>query len=191
MEIVEHSLLYYLSQIPDFRRLKSRRHPLPAVLSMLIMATLSGYTGLRSIARFMVRHESDFVSFFKLKHGVPCYATMRTILCCVSFEDLNTALFKWTHHHYPLELEGWQSLDGKGLNSTITDSQGTNQQYLSLINLFGHKHGLVYSSEKMDSKKANEPEMVRAILESLSTKHNIDISALNIRLDAIHCQKKH
>jgi predicted transposase YbfD/YdcC len=190
MEMVPHSLYNYLSQIPDFRRTKSRRHPLTAVLSMLIMATLSGQVGLRSMARFVLRHQSAFSAFFGLRHGVPCYATLRTILRGVSFEELNTALFNWTHYHYPLESEEWQSLDGKALNSTITDSQDSNQQYLSLINLYGHKHGLIYSSEKMDSKKANEPEIVRQFLEHLASAAGIPLDSLNTRLDALHCQKK-
>lgn len=190
MEIVPHSLYHYLSQIPDFRRVKSRRHSLAPVLSMLIMATLSGTKGMRGMARFMLRHQAAFVPFFELRHGVPCYATLRTILRGVSFDDLNTALFTWTHYHYPLELEEWQSFDGKGLNSTITDSQGSNQQYLSLVNLYGHKHGLIYSSEKMDSKKANEPDIVRQCLDHLVSNHGIELATLNTRLDAIHCQKK-
>ncbi len=53
------NLLSYLENIPDPRRRAGSRHPLPAVLAMVIMGNLSGRYGYRELARFMQRHAGN------------------------------------------------------------------------------------------------------------------------------------
>ncbi|MBD0254454.1 MAG: transposase family protein [Cytophagales bacterium] len=45
------NLSSFLSQVPDPRRKKGSRHPLPSLLAMVIIGHLSGYYGYRQLAK--------------------------------------------------------------------------------------------------------------------------------------------
>jgi hypothetical protein len=186
----DYSLLYFLSQVPETRKKKGHRHPLHAVIGMLIMSIQSGSTSFKSFSRFVTRHSATLVPLFDLKHGTPCYATLRTIVKGIDFEELNKAMFLWCNHHAPLESADWFSADGKALRSTVTDGQTINQTFITLVSIYSHSSGLVYSATKQDSKKSYEPEVVRQMLIDLEKAHSIDLKTLKMRLDAVHCEKK-
>ena len=186
----DNSLMYFLSQIPDHRLSQGRRHVLSGVLSMFVMAVLSGRKSLKSIARFMDQNKEDLSAAFQSKHGVPSYGTLWSILNLVPFSELNKALFNWVNHHAPLAVLDFVSADGKALCSTL-EHVGTDQQdFIYLVSIFGTMNNLVYSSSKNTQKKGNEATVVRDMLDDLSQNHNLDLSGLALRLDAIHCQKK-
>ncbi len=54
MTIIEH-----LATVPDFRRKEGRRYPLWVVLTMIIMAIMSGRYAYREIARFIQANQQD------------------------------------------------------------------------------------------------------------------------------------
>jgi hypothetical protein len=187
--MVVNSLIYYLSQIPEFRQKKGLRHELKHILALLLMAVLSGRTGLRAISRFAAHHKKTFVKMWELKYGVPSFGTFRTVLQTLPFEALNDALFQWTNHCAPIETAGWLSGDGKALRSTVTDSQDATQRFLYLVSICAQQTGLIYSSHKSEHGKDHEPDIIRAMLTELEDKHDINPAKLLLRLDALHCQK--
>jgi DDE_Tnp_1-associated len=64
-------LIDRLSQIPDFRIPKGRRHPLWFVLLLTIMGTMSGYYGYRAIGEFVKRHRQALVLAFGIPKELP------------------------------------------------------------------------------------------------------------------------
>jgi DDE_Tnp_1-associated len=188
--MVEYSLLYFLSQITDFRIKRGQRHVLSDVLGMVIMATLSGRRSISGISRFILSNKTELIAVFEPQHGVPSYGTLRTILTNVAFEELNKALFMWVNHHAPLAEVSFASADGKALCSTINDANNTAQNYIYLVSLFGTANQLIYSSSCNESKKDNEVAVVRDMFTKISTAYKVDLSGVSGRFDALYCQKK-
>jgi hypothetical protein len=56
------SLPDLLEQIPDPRRAEGKRHPLPAVLSLLVLATMAGMRGLQGVVDFGRNLSPDVVA---------------------------------------------------------------------------------------------------------------------------------
>ena len=52
---IKNDLVSLLSEIEDPRRAAGQRHPLPFVLIIVIMSTMSGYYGYRAVGDFMIR----------------------------------------------------------------------------------------------------------------------------------------
>jgi DDE_Tnp_1-associated len=185
----DYSLLYFLSQTEDFRIERGRRHVLSYVLCMTVMAVLSGRTGLKGIARFMKQNEAALTLLFGLKHGCPSYGTVWTILNGVAFEEMNNALFRWVNHHAPLKEVDFVSVDGKALCSTVNDAGTDLQNFVYLVSIYGTMNKLVYSSSKNEQKKDHETEVVRAMLQDIGKNHDLELTDLALRCDAIHCKK--
>ncbi|MBK8920589.1 MAG: transposase family protein [Saprospirales bacterium] len=96
---MQYNLLEFLTDFSDPRRGQGQRHRLSVFLAMVIMAILSGHQGLKGFTRFMKNNEEELVSIFQLKHGVPSFGTVRTLLQSVSPEELATKIL----------LVGWNS----------------------------------------------------------------------------------
>jgi DDE_Tnp_1-associated len=183
-------LYYYLSQIPDFRIKKGQRHKLADILSMLIMAVLSGRKSKKSISRFLNKNNAVLTTLFGLKHGTPSYGTLHSILAGVKIADFNAALFAWTNAHYPIAASLCLSGDGKALRSTVTNVQDKTQQFIQMVSLYDSVANLVYFSAILDTKKDYEADKIVDIFEQIKTDNAVDLSSNKLRLDALHCQKK-
>ena len=186
----KYSLLYYLSEIPEFRSKRGFRHELGDVLVILVMAVLSGCRSLKSISRFVQRHKESLTTLLELKHGVPSYGTLWSVLKCVPFTALNEALFNWVNHHAPISAAGWLSADGKALRSTVTNVQNSEQNFVYMVSLYAQANGLVYNMVEEEKGKQSEPSTTRQMLADLKTNHAIVLDTLCLRLDAAHCEKK-
>ena len=91
---------------------------------------------------------------------------------------------KWAQQYVDLKEGDWLAVDGKVLNSTITDCNNSYQNFVTMVSVFAHKRGQVLHVAKMENKKESEIPTVRALLESL------DIQGCVFSMDALHCQKK-
>lgn len=169
--------------IPDYRRGAGKRFPLKAILWMLFLGICCGYTGYRSIAKFMESNEVFFSSEFNLKHGVPSYVTIREILQGLEKTKIKESFNQWSSQASLSKYE-WLSGDGQALRSTVISAHDSAQNFIALVSLFCQKTGLVYRMEEFRSKKKDEASIIRLMLADLKDKGII------LTLDALHCQKK-
>lgn len=176
------SLTHFLSQVPDHRRKQGQRISLPAFLSMVILANMSGHFSLQSLARYFKNNKDYFIETFNLYHGVPGYTRTRTLLQEIDFEDLNTAFTQWSMQF--ISKGDWINIDGKALNSTVTNYFNSYQNFHFLVSAFCNRVGISISTQTFQSKKASEIKSVREMIELFENKGVI------ITLDALHCQKK-
>ena len=65
--MMSNKLLETLTEIKDPRRGEGVRHPLPLVLIIVLMATMSGYFGYRGIGDFVIRNRKELLKYFKPK----------------------------------------------------------------------------------------------------------------------------
>ncbi len=174
-------LSYFIKQIPDHRRRQGTRHPFHPFITMIILANLGGYHGLNEMTRFIKDNGEYFKKLFNLR-VVPGYTILRTFCAEVSFDAINQAFYNWASQH--VEAKDWFSIDGKGLNSTVSDPSTANQNFKSLVSLFGHKLGIVLRSNSYENKKSSEICCAQELISQLEQK------GLVLTLDALHCQKK-
>src|SRR4051812_21465287 len=114
------SLLHVLAEVPDPRSRHGRRHPLPAILSLVVLATLRGCKGPTAIAQFGRDHGAALahaLGFLRGKTPAPsCLSELLGRLDATAFE---AALSRWIASRTPAPAGGGEkqpvSLDGKTL----------------------------------------------------------------------------
>ncbi len=74
---MDYDLRSYFKLLKDPRRPQGQRYSLENILTIVIMAILSGCQGLRGFTRFASSNEPELVSLFNLKHGVPVIILFR------------------------------------------------------------------------------------------------------------------
>lgn len=180
----QYSLTSFLATVPDFRRSQGIRYPLGVTLLMIIMSIINGAKGYREMARFMENHADALITTLKLKHGVPSHVSVRSILLGVDLEAFNIAFFNWMEGILSDSNNKWISLDGKSIRSTLNHGGSELQNFVQVVNVFAHHSQLVVTQQDFMSSKAEEPIVVRNLIQQLDGK------GLYICLDALHCQKK-
>lgn len=180
MTIIEH-----LATVPDFRRKEGRRYPLWVVLTMIIMAIMSGRYAYREIARFIQANQQDLQKYLNLgRHVCPSHVTIREILQRLDFSALNAAFARWMSEYAPLKQHDWIALDGKCLGSTITDYDNCYQAFVTMVSAFALRQGVVIRVEKYNNAHKSEIAAVQELILALGLKDVI------FTIDALHCQKK-
>jgi len=77
---MQYEIVRFFASLSDPRRGQGQRNKLSDVLTIVIMAILSGYQGLKGFARFASSNQVELTEVLELKHGVPCFFTFRAIL---------------------------------------------------------------------------------------------------------------
>ena len=90
-------LIEILAEIPDFRKAKGKRHPLPAILALACVAVMCGCRGYRAIAEWGRNHDRRFAEALGFTHKkTPCASTLGTIFGNISVDrttkEVNRAL---------------------------------------------------------------------------------------------------
>ncbi len=112
------SLVEALAAVPDPRWRKGVRHPLTAILSLTVVATLSGMRGLEAIAQFGRDHGPALAQALGFRRGkTPAKSTLSKLFRRLDAEALEAALSRWL---LARQQDGWQALavDGKTLRGS-------------------------------------------------------------------------
>jgi len=177
------SLYECFEQLEDPRAASGLRNPLPALLCMVTMSYLSGFSGYRATADFMEGNKAVFMEMFNLKHPPLGRTQLRTVMQSLDFKSINKIFLQWMKNFVSIEAGEWLSGDGKALGSTVKDAHGNKQVYELMVRLFSQKLGIVTHLATTKSK-ASELKAMQDLLQTLEVKGVI------ITLDALHCQKK-
>jgi predicted transposase YbfD/YdcC len=161
-------LIAVLSEIPDPRHARGKRHPLPAVLALVCVAILCGYRSYSAIAQWARVYPRDLVVALGLTHPTPpCAATLSTILRQLDLTQLEAKLGAWAQNVLtalppgPTEDEA-VALDGK----TLRGSQHQGALNVHLLSALSHRLGLTLGQQAVDDK-TNEIAHVVPLLRTL------------------------
>jgi len=189
-------LIALLSLVKDPRRQAGRRFRIDHLLLMCILAVMSGNYGYREIGRFVQTHFLFFIRYFGLRHGVPSFITLRSILQLVDFESFNLAFNIWAGNYVGIESEQTQeqkeevkkkeviSIDGKAITASVKERNTSYQQFVSLVSAFASKRGVLLGCTPIENHKRSEIPAVQELITLLGLK------GVLYSLDALHCQKK-
>jgi hypothetical protein len=112
------SLVEALASVPDPRKPRGRRHPLTAILSLAVVATLAGMKGLEAIAQFGRDHGTPLAHALGFTRGkTPAKSTLSRLFRRLDVQALEDALGRWL---LARQSDGWQAiaLDGKTLKGS-------------------------------------------------------------------------
>jgi hypothetical protein len=177
------SLLEALADVPDPRSRHGRRHPLVAVLSLVVLAMLRGNKGLTAIAQFGRDHGTALAHALGFRRGktpaLSCLSDLRSRLDVTAFE---AALSRWIAARMPPPAaDGAKqsvSLDGKTLRGS-RDGAAPGQH---LVSAYAHEHAAVLAQIKVDAK-TNEHKAALELLGILPVQGRIILG------DAMFCQR--
>jgi predicted transposase YbfD/YdcC len=140
-------LLTALSQVPDFRQSKGKRHPLVAVLALAVVAVLCGARSLTAISQWGREHSEPVLEALGFTHFPgPCVATLHRIFCRLDVTAFEQILTAWLEIWLP--CQGGLALDGKTLRSSGRDDAPPVQ----LLAAFAHTVGVALSQRTVDGQ---------------------------------------
>lgn len=137
------TLWYTLHTVSDHRRGQGKRHDLPTLLTLAILALCSGHTSYLSMQEWCVNYQRDIHEQVPFLSGhMPNSATFHRVFAKLDTKVFEDVIGKWLQAITPLEKGEGIGLDGKSLH-------GTN---LHLISTFAHFARAVLFEEGTDTK---------------------------------------
>lgn len=178
------SITKLLCQIKDKRRKQGTRHSLENILLIVIIGTMSGYNGYRSMEDFCERYKEELHSALgNPKHGLASYSAIRRVLIEMDFNILSHKFYQWVRGKVKIKKREWMQIDGKSIKGTITDYNTKYQNFINLVSLFMDRTGMVLKVQQMQSQKLSEIAVVQQLIQEL------ELKGIVISMDALHCKK--
>lgn len=151
------SLWSFLVTVPDFRQDQGKRHPLPIILLLAILALCCGAQGYGSIAEWAENYQDQIRTHLPFACGhIPDASTFFRVFRNLEASAVEAVLSAWILERFPLKKGEGISLDGKTVGATG----------LHLVSAFAHNAQSVLF-EKGTTTKGKElvigPEVLAAI----------------------------
>jgi DDE family transposase len=172
------SLLELLNEVPDPRSRHGRRHPLPAILALAVVAMLGGAKGYQAIAQF--GREKGFALAHALgftRGKTPTKSTFSVLFRMLDVAAFEQVLSRWIGARVPAQ-EKQISLDGK----TARGSRDGDVPGHHLVSAYYAEAQAVLGQIRVDAK-TNEHKAALQLLGIVPVKGNI------ITGDAMFCQR--
>src|SRR3954454_24169555 len=164
----------------------NRRHPLPSVLVIAILAVLAGAAGPTAIARWAELKEELLTGILDLPYGIPGKDVFRRILMVLKPEAFEAAFNAWIARLRDEAIAGTGvdrpiiSLDGKSARRSHDANEGLGP--LHVVTAWAGEYGLALGQE-VCAAKSNE---ITAIPELLK---KIDVRGGIVTIDAMGTKK--
>lgn len=179
------ALIDDLKTVPDWRRGNQPvEYPLWSLLLVSLLSAMSGYTSLRGLSDFMARHYRDVMALLgQPATTAPRYSTVRRLCQWVDPQQVTHRFERWAQGGEGLTDVPGIAIDGKALGSTVTDCQGSQQDYVTVVSACVHDYGWVAAQTSFTRQGDSEIAAVRELLKHL------EVQGTWFTLDALHCQK--
>ena len=172
------SLLEALAAVPDPRSRHRRRHPLPAVLGLVVLGLLLGRKSLAAIARLGRLYGAPLAHALGFRRGkTPAKSMLSDLLRALDAQAVEDALARWLAPRLPAGLTQL-SLDGKALRGS-RDGDLPGQH---LVAAYAPQAQAVLAQLKVDSK-TNEHKAALRLLGVLPLAGKVVVG------DAAFCQR--
>ncbi len=176
--ILKKSVLRHFQTLHD-PRTEQTRHNLVAIVTIAILAILSGADGFVGIETYGRSKQSWLETFLDLPHGIPSHDTFGRVFAALEPEELHNSFLAWVStitEKLALELI---HIDGKTAKGSY-DREGK-LKALHSVSAWSSEHGLILAQQKVDSK-SNEITAVPLLLKLLNLKGAV------VTLDAMGTQ---
>src|SRR5262249_1623716 len=177
-------LIEVFAAIPDFRKLRGKRHPLTAIFALACCAMLCGYRSYSAMAEWGRNYGARLAHALGFTHDTPCAATLHTIFQRVNREEFEAHLGTWADSVVgslpaaPETPEVAMALDGK----TLRGSKKQGAPGTHLLSALAHHVGVTLAQHTVDDK-TNEITAVEPLLQQLVLEGRI------VTMDALLTQR--
>ena len=173
------NLIKYMSQVSDFRGGFNLKHKLVDILTIAVLAVLSGVETWDDMELYGKERHSLLKKFLELPAGIPSHDTFNRVFSLLDPKSLETALQEWISSLVATLPPDLIAIDGKSLRGSNKPSA---HSFVHMVSAFACSCGLSLAQIRVD-EKSNE---ITAIPELLDM---IDIEGCTISIDAMGCQK--
>ena len=182
-QTTSRDLLEILSQVPDPRKAKGKRHPLRAILGLAVLAIMCGYRSYSTIAEWGRTYSPTLVKALGFTHAnTPCAATLHNLFKRLNIAKLEQVLTQWTTQTLQSVPQATDRLalaiDGKQLNGSAKQ----NATVSHLLSVVSHQLGVTIAQKAVNSK-TNEIPISTEILSAF------DIKGIIVTTDALLTQR--
>ena len=177
-------LIEVFAAIPDFRKPRGKRHPLPAIFALACCAMLCGARSYSAIAEWGRNYGTRIAQALGFTHGTPCAATLHAIFRHVNREEFEAHLGTWADSvvgSLPAAPETPGSavaLDGK----TLRGSKKQGAPGTHLLSALAHQVGVTLAQHAVDDK-TNAITAVETLL------HHLVLEGRIVTMDALLTQR--
>lgn len=177
------SLLTFLSQVPDPRGRKGRRHSLSAMLTTVVCGVLCGNRGYSQLVEWL--HELPVAAWHWMGYTrrPPKLDCFRDLLMKLDPAVLEAAFATWIREALGITINDDDlqavSLDGKSLCGTLRPFA----RAVHLLAIVDHRTGCVLSQCRVDDK-TNEHKAALELLQTIVLKGRVVVG------DAMFCQRE-
>ena len=178
-QILRKSVLSHFQHLPDPRVERTKDHNLVAIVTIAILAVLSGANGFVAIATYGKAKQAWLETFLDLPHGIPSHDTFGRVFAVLDPQELQNSFLGWIgsiREKLGLELI---HVDGKTTKGSY--DRESKLKALHSVSAWSSEHGLVLAQQKVDSK-SNEITAVPLVLKLLNLKGAV------VTLDAMGTQ---
>ena len=176
----ESSLLNILTQIPDPRIDRQKRHNLIDILAISVLASICDANTWTEIEDFGNAKAAWLSDFLELPNGIPSHDTFGRVFSLIDPEAFQSAFSSWVEairEHIAGEIV---SIDGKCLRGTSDKAAGKAAIYM--VSAWANRTSTVLGQVRTE-EKSNE---IKAIPELLGM---LDVNGCIVTIDAAGCQK--
>lgn len=176
-------LLDILTEVPDFRNNRGKRHPLSAILGLAVIAMMCGCRSYAAIAEWGRTYHADLPKALGFRQKkTPCASTLHYVFKDLDATALENRLTQWAItvlEDLPTQTDTQAiAIDGKTLC-------GSHQQHATirhLLSVVSHQLGITLTQQPVDAK-TNEIPIAIQILQTF------DVSQKIVTTDALLTQK--
>jgi len=180
------SLYDYLAQVPDARDPRGLRHPLPAILALVLCALLCGARHLCAIAEWGRNHPEELIAALGFtRPKTPSCSTLHNLLQELAWAELEAQIRAWAAAveaplgaEHPQTQEEALALDGKTMRGALK----LGAEVTATVTALGHRLGLTAGA--VEVVKGDEIAAVQTLLKRLLLGGKV------VTLDALHTQRE-
>lgn len=180
-----YRLLDILAEVLDPRHKKGKRHPLAAILALIVIGLIANHKGYTSIATW-ARSQPQLAKALGFRNAkTPCAATIHNLLKRLDVVHLEAVLTKWVFS----KLEDFQGLKTKDLHGVAIDgkelcgSENPETGYRThLLSAVSHELGITLAQVAV-SRKTNEIPISTQLLKAF------DVVGKVVTTDALLTQR--
>lgn len=201
----QNQTLYQIfSTIKDKRQPTGKRHKLAVVLTIDLLAQISGYKGILAKYEFIKNHKQELKTLFAQELFIGSFPSPNTFTRVkekIDFDELNLALFEYFKSNGFLKNFDQLHLDGKAIRSTVKTTEKTRNQteitkettkettskqtFDAIVTAFTGEFAIL--SKSYQNQKTSEITVFEELIKVLGV---LEIKDKVITGDALHCQKK-
>jgi hypothetical protein len=173
------SLLEALAQVPDPRGRQGRRHPLSAILSLTVLAMLTGCKTLEAIVQFGRDHGTPLAHALGFRRGkTPAKSTLSDLFRALDVAAFEAVLSRWVAQRVPADQQLVLAVDGK----TARGSKDGETPGQHLVAVYAPHAQAVLAQIRVDAK-TNEHKAALQLLGLIPLRGRL------VTGDALFCQR--